>query len=369
MRQFVFPSPISQEDLQGLKVAPNAPQLSSENTPDEPQGGDAQHVVYGQSHGHSHAHCHGHSHGHSHGHNHSHHYHDMTGRRLLWTSLLNIIFTTIEIVGGVISNSLSLLSDALHNLADSSAIFVAYLAHLISKRKPTERKTFGYRRFEILAAFLNAIVLIGICLYLFVEAYRRFVAPEPIDGVVMLVVAIAGLLANLASVLILYRDKAKTLNVRAAYLHLLGDTLSSVAVIIGGIFIWLFEIMWLDPLITVAVSIYIIWHTWHVLKESVDILMQGTPPGIEITEVKALMARTEHVKDVHHIHIWRLDDQRLHLEAHVSLCDDIPVSEAGRLRETLVKLLNAHYGITHTTLQIEYDSCSDSHVDCSNCLN
>lgn len=343
---------ITPEELNGLRL-----QIA-------PQQSTAAHV-----HSQECSHGHGHSHAHHHAHSHSHSYGDMTGRRLLWTSLLNIIFTLIEIVGGLISNSLSLLSDALHNLADSSAIFVAYLAHLVARRKPTAQKTFGYRRFEILAAFLNAVVLIGICLYLFVEAYRRFVNPEPIDGLVMLVVAVAGLLANLASVLILYRDKAKTLNVRAAYLHLMGDTLSSVAVIIGGVFIWLFGITWLDPLITVAVSLYIIWHTWHVLKESVDILMQGTPPGIEVDDVKRLLERDPRIRNIHHIHIWRLDDRQLHLEAHVFLNSDLSVSEAGELREQLVELLHDHFAITHTTLQIEYNLCSDEHADCSNCLN
>ena len=316
-----------------------------------------------------HEHHHEQIHGHHHGHSHSHSYQDMTGKRLLWTSLLNIIFTLVEIVGGIISNSLSLLSDALHNLADASAIFVAYIAHLISKRKPTERKTFGFRRFEILAAFLNSVLLIGICLYLFVEAYRRFVNPEPIKGLIMLIVAIVGLLANLASVLILQHDKKNNLNVKAAYLHLMGDTLSSVAVIIGGIFIWLWNIYWLDPVITVAVSLYIIWHTWHVLKESVDILMQGTPPGIELEEVKEFIESDPAIQNVHHIHLWRLDDQRLHLEAHVIVAKDIRVSEAGVLRDQLVERLEHRFGITHTTLQMEHGTCTDSHTDCSNCLD
>ena len=213
--------------------------------------------------------------GHHHGHHHG--YADVTGAKLLWTSLLNITFTVIEVVGGIISNSLSLLSDALHNLADSSAIFLAYVAHLVSKRKPDVRKTFGYKRFEIIAAFINAVILIGICLYLFVEAYRRFMNPEPIKGLVMLIVAIAGLLANLISVIILHSRKGSNLNVRAAYLHLMGDTLSSVAVILGGLCIWLWNVVWVDPLITVLVGIYIIWHTWGVLRESTDTPLRSRP--------------------------------------------------------------------------------------------
>ena len=316
-----------------------------------------------------HEHCHHNEDGHRHhGHSHSHAYKDLTGKRLLATSFLNILFTLVEIVGGIVSNSLSLLSDALHNLADSSAIFVAYIAHLVSKRRPTVHKTFGFRRFEILAAFLNSVLLIGICLYLFVEAYRRFVNPEPIKGLLMLVVAVLGLLANLASVIILQHDKAKNLNVKAAYLHLMGDTLSSVAVIIGGIFIWLFQIYWLDPLITVAVSLYIIWHTWHVLRESVDILMQGTPPGVEVEQIKTFLEADPRVQNVHHIHFWRLDDQCLHLEAHVIVMQDVSVSAAGHLCDELVKSLNEKFAITHTTLQIEYGTCTDTQTDCTHCL-
>ena len=295
--------------------------------------------------------CHAHV-GHHHGHHHG--YADVTGAKLLWTSLLNITFTVIEVVGGIISNSLSLLSDALHNLADSSAIFLAYVAHLVSKRKPDVRKTFGYKRFEIIAAFINAVILIGICLYLFVEAYRRFMNPEPIKGLVMLIVAIAGLLANLISVIILHSRKGSNLNVRAAYLHLMGDTLSSVAVILGGLCIWLWNVVWVDPLITVLVGIYIIWHTWGVLRESTDILMQGTPPGLDLKGVAGTIEAVPGVKGVHHMHAWRLNDAQIHLEAHVDLEDDLQLSQAERLRAHIADLLREGYGIAHITLQMEH---------------
>lgn len=156
----------------------------------------------------------------SHEHGHHHHTNDLQGKRLLYTTLLNLSITIVQIVGGVISNSLSLLSDALHNLGDSSAIFIAFLAGKRSKKLPDEKNTFGYKRIEILAALFNAVVLIAICLFLFFEAYKRFVHPEEIKGKLMLFIAIFGLLANLASVLILQKDKSHNLNVRAAYMHL-----------------------------------------------------------------------------------------------------------------------------------------------------
>ncbi len=309
---------------------------------------------------HEHTHEPGHqpNHHHGHHHGHSHAYHDVTGKKLLWTSLLNIIFTIIEIVGGIVSNSLSLLSDALHNLADSSAIFIAYIANRVSKKKPNQQKTFGYKRFEIIAAFFNSVVLIGICLYLFVEAYHRFVNPEPIKGLIMLVVAVAGLIANLVSVIILHGKKNDNLNVKAAYLHLMGDTLSSVAVIIGGLCIWLWQVYWLDPVITVLVGIYIIWHTWSVLTETTDILMQAVPPGLSLEEVRVGIEEMPAVRNVHHIHAWRLNDSQQHLEAHVTLSEDMTVSESEVVRLAIVRMLYEKFRISHSTLQIEFQDCA-----------
>lgn len=311
--------------------------------------------------GHHHAHHH-HVGAHAHHHGHHHALRDATGRRLLWASIINIAFTVLEAVGGLLSNSLSLLSDALHNLSDSLAIFVAYVAHLIGRRKPDARKTFGYKRFEIIAAFLNSIVLIAVCVYLFIEAYRRLVGPpEPIRGLLMLLVALAGLLANVVSVFILQHDRERNLNVRAAYLHLMGDTLSSVAVIAGGLCIWLWEGMaWLDPLITVLVGGYIIWHAWRLLRESTNILMQGAPPSVEVGQVRGVIAAFPEVADMHHIHLWRLNDEQLHLEAHVRLQRDLTVGEASQLRDRMASALSQRLSITHITLQMEYGGCSDA---------
>ncbi len=214
------------------------------------------------------------------GHHHEHHHHghphhdtaNMSSKKLLWVTLLNLSITLVQIIGGVISNSLALLSDAVHNLGDSSAIFIAFLAGKKSQKSPDKQHTFGYKRIEILAALFNSVILIAICIYLFFEAYERWIEPEPIKGLVMLIVASFGLLANLISVIVLNKDKEKNLNVKAAYLHLMGDTLSSVAVILGGVAIWIWKIYWLDPFITVLVGIYIIYHAWSVVRQTVDIL-------------------------------------------------------------------------------------------------
>ena len=290
-------------------------------------------------------------------HQHEHHQHDLHGRKLLWTVLLNLSITIVQVVGGLISNSLSLLSDALHNLGDSSAIFIAFVAGKKSSKKPDENNTFGYQRIEILAALFNAVVLIAICLFLFFEAYQRFVHPETINGSLMLIVASFGLLANLASVIILHKDKSHNLNIRAAYMHLLGDTLSSVAVIAGGAAIWLWNICWIDPLITVFVGVYIIWHTWGIVKETVDILMQSTPHNIDLANIKLQIEKIEEVDNIHHVHVWKLSDSQIHLEAHLNLKNNIDMVTMMNVRERTERLLHQKFDIQHVTLQVGYNCC------------
>jgi len=294
-----------------------------------------------------------------HDHDHDHHSHSekLSGQKLLWVTLLNLSITVVQIVGGLISNSLSLLSDAIHNLGDSSAIFIAFLAGKASRKKPDERRTFGYKRVEILAALLNAIVLISICIFLFYEAYKRFMQPEPIQGKLMMIVAVFGLLANLVSVLVLEKDKDHSLNVKAAYMHLLGDTLSSVAVIIGGVAIWLFNIYWIDPIITVLVGIYIVWHTWEIVQQTIDILMQSAPEGINLQELKVKVENVEGIENIHHVHVWKLDDTQIHLEAHVNLVHDVTMTEMMAIQNDVENVLKNDFGIGHVTLQMGYNCC------------
>ncbi|MBI9068267.1 MAG: cation transporter [Salinivirgaceae bacterium] len=288
---------------------------------------------------------------------HHHNINNLRGKKLLWVAALNFSITIIQIVGGLISNSLSLLSDALHNLGDSSAIFIAFFAGKRSQKIPDEQHTFGYKRVEILAALLNAVVLISICIFLFFEAYERLTDPQPIKGKIMFIVAIFGLLANLISVLVLNKDKDHNLNVKAAYLHLLGDTLSSVAVIFGGIAIWIYNIFWIDPLITILVGIYIIYHTWGVIKQTVDILMQTTPSNINIKELKQKVEVIDEIENIHHVHIWKLDDKQIHLEAHINLKNNIYMLEMMHIKEKVEHLLKTHFQISHITLQVGYNCC------------
>lgn len=290
-------------------------------------------------------------------HSHHHHTNNLRGKKLLWVALLNFSITLVQIIGGLISNSLSLLSDALHNLGDSSAIFIAFLAGKKSHKAPDEQNTFGYKRIEILAALFNAVVLISICVFLFFEAYERFMNPQPIKGKIMFVVATFGLLANLISVLVLSKDKDHSLNVKAAYLHLMGDTLSSVAVIIGGIAIWLYDAFWIDPLITVLVGMYILYHTWGVVKQTVDILMQSTPSDINIKELKQKVEKIDEIENIHHLHVWKLDDKQIHLEAHINLKNNVDMLKMMQIKEKVEYLLKEHFHINHIVLQVGYNCC------------
>ena len=216
----------------------------------------------------------------------SRHRHPVNEKNLLIATFLNTVIALVEFAGGILSGSLALFSDALHNLSDAFATFIAYMATLISKREANQSKTFGYKRIEILAALINAIILIVISAFLLKEAWERWNHPEPINSRIMLVVAMIGLLANVYALVILKRDAGKSINVKAAYMHLIGDSLSSVVVIIGGVLIALFDIYWIDPLITLIISLYIIRSGYLILKESVNILMQSAPDHLDLAAIK-----------------------------------------------------------------------------------
>jgi cobalt-zinc-cadmium efflux system protein len=295
-------------------------------------------------------------------HNHHNHHADLKGNNLLIATSLNLAITIAEIVGGLISNSLALLSDAIHNLGDTFAVLLAYIANRISKKDATEKKTFGFKRIEILAALLNAVVLIVIIIFLFIEAYRRFQSPEPIKGLIMFIVATVGLIANLIAVLLLKGGSKSNINVRAAYLHLLGDTISSVAVIVGSVLIYFFQVYWLDPLITVIIGLYIIKEALSILKEAVDILMQSTPSSIDLHEVVFEIEKHKDINNVHHVHSWKLDDTQIHFEGHVDLDKNLSISDADLIRAEIGTMLRNKFGISHVTIQFEYNCCDGKEV-------
>ncbi len=298
----------------------------------------------------------------SHAEDHHSHSHNLKGKNLLFAFGLNLTITVAEIIGGLLSNSLALLSDAIHNLGDTFAVMLAYIANIISRKNANERKTFGYKRIEILAALLNAIILIVITLFLFIEAYKRFQSPEPIKGLVMFWVAVIGLIANLVAVILLKGDSQRNLNIRAAYLHLLGDTISSVAVIVGSVLIYYFNVYWIDPVVTVLIGLYILKEAFLVIKETVAILMQGTPSSIDLQKVVQEIETHSEISNVHHVHAWKLDDKQIHFECHADLTQDLPLSKTDKIRSEVEAILLNKFGISHVTVQFEYNCCDEKSV-------
>lgn len=289
-----------------------------------------------------------------------------TQKNLLITVFLNVVITLAQIAGGIVSGSLALISDALHNLSDSLAVTLAWIAGRLALKPHTMRSTFGFQRAEILAAFINALVLIAISGYLVIEAVKRFIHVHEVDPFWMLWLGILGLVANGISVLILHGGRKENINIKAAYLHLLGDAFTSLAVIAGAVFIKFLHWYWVDPLVTLFISGYLFVQTYSILKESVEILMQMSPAGIDVAKVADVTAQIEGVDSIHHIHIWQLSDRKIHFEGHVVLKSDVPVSSTHSTREAIKSALLAGFGIDHITLQFEYRKGEIAGHDCLN---
>jgi cobalt-zinc-cadmium efflux system protein len=288
-----------------------------------------------------------------HSHNHS---SETSEVNLFITMLLNFLITIVEVIGGILSGSLALISDALHNFTDGIAIILTYIAMRLSKKPKTSKYTFGLKRAEIIAAIINASSLIIISFFLIKESLERFYFPHQIAGSLMLIVASLGLFANVTGTLLLKKSSKNNLNIRATYFHLLSDAVSSVAVIIGSVFIILYKIYWIDPILTILISLYILKQAYEIAKESVDILMMSNAEGIDLNEVKSITEKIPGVINIHHIHIWKLNDNTTHFEAHIEV-EDMAVSKTVDIQKLIEKELHERYEINHTTLQFECDKC------------
>lgn len=277
-------------------------------------------------------------------------------KRLLFSIVLNLFIAVVQFAGGLLSGSLALLSDALHNATDASSLGVSYGARRISRRKATSNKTFGYRRAEIIGAFINLIVLTLIGFYLIIEAVERFFDPRAIDSTVMIAIALASVAVNVLTGAILYRDAQESLNVRSAFLHILTDAVSSAAIVLGGLLILWLGALWIDPLLTALIALYILYHSYGLLRETVDILMESVPADVDVEEVRAAIQKEAPVQEVHHLHVWRLDDRHTALEAHVVIDeDDLMAMEA--IKGAIKARLSSSFGIEHSTLEFEVAPC------------
>jgi cobalt-zinc-cadmium efflux system protein len=313
---------------------------------------------------HAHIEHHEHDHGHSHAHGHGFQTTPEGGKKDLLVALsITLLMMIAEVIGGLISNSLALLSDAGHMLTDNLALLMSFFAMKFATMPATERKTFGFFRLEILAAFINGIILVLISLYIIYNAYLRIVHPQQVEGKLMLVVAVIGLIANVIGAFVLMKHSKSSLNIRGAYLHIVGDALSSVGVVIGGIVIIYTGWYLIDPILSVLISLVIIYGAWALVKESVNILLEAVPAHISIDDVAAEIAKIEGVQEAYHIHLWTITSGVYAMSAHV-LIDDQLVSRSKELIEDIQTMLSQKFNVYHSTIQLECEKC-DMNLVCS----
>lgn len=289
-----------------------------------------------------------------HHHNHS-HKHEVQGKNLVYSILLNLLITVAQLIGGILSGSLALLSDALHNFSDVLSLLFSLIAHKLSRKKASINNTFGFKRAELIAAFVNAATLIIVALFLIYGAIGRFFDPHPIQAGLVIWMSLLGIVANGLSVLLLQKDAASNINMKSAYLHLLTDMMASVAVLLGGLLMKFFAWYWVDSILTIAIAIYLIVVGAKLLLESTKMLMLFTPDFIDIKELVREVHKIKGVRKLHHIHVWHLNDEELHLEAHLDCSEDLKMSEFNELLHEIEKVLLDKFNINHINIQPEYN--------------
>lgn len=282
------------------------------------------------------------------------HKHEVKGKNLVLSILLNLVITIAQLVGGLISGSLALISDALHNFSDVLSLVFSLVAHKLSRRKATIENTFGYKRAELIAAFVNASTLVIVAFILIYGAIERFFNPHPIESNLVIWLAALGILVNGLSVLFLKKDAEHNINMKSAYLHLLTDMLASVAVLVGGILMKFYGWFWVDSVMTILIAIYLIIVGTKLLIQSTKMLMLFTPDHVSIKEIVREVHKIKGVQKLHHIHVWHLNDEELHLEAHLDCSEDIKMSEFNVLLDEVEQVLFHKFHINHINIQPEF---------------
>ncbi|HEY6392932.1 MAG TPA: cation diffusion facilitator family transporter [Bryobacteraceae bacterium] len=296
-------------------------------------------------------------------HHHHHSHEQATGQILKWSFLATLLFVVLELIAGIRSGSLSLISDAGHNFTDALSLVLAAIGFHLQSKPANSVKTYGYHRAGVLTAFVNALTLVGISLFIFYEAWQRFLHPLHVQEWTMLWVATAALLLNAAVMWGLHREKDHDLNIRATFMHMFGDAVSSVAIILGAIAIHFTGLDIIDPILSVLIGALIVWTAWDIIKESLNVLLEGLPRGVELSEVTGAMRAVDGVIDVHDLHIWCLGTKANALSCHV-LIEDMPPSESNAILQRINDLL-CGFQINHTTIQFEHDKCALSDTHCS----
>ncbi|VAX06287.1 Cobalt-zinc-cadmium resistance protein CzcD [hydrothermal vent metagenome] len=279
----------------------------------------------------------------------------MGDRRLLAAIAINMLLTLAQVIGGIISGSLALIADALHNFSDAASLLIAWVARRIGRQPADHFKTFGYKRAEVIAALINLVTLVIVGLYLIYEALWRVYEPQVIEGWMVIIVAGIALVIDVATAMLTYSMSKQSINIRAAFLHNVSDALASVGVIIAGTLILLYGWYWTDTALTLLIAGYVLYQAATLLPKTIHILMQGTPEDISIEEVIRAMEHIEGVSNVHHLHIWQLDEHKSALEAHVVIID---FNESERIKMALKAVLEREFAISHSTLEFEINRCS-----------
>lgn len=294
---------------------------------------------------------------------HSHYHGGGTGRMLWWSLVATAVFVVVEFVAGLHAHSLALLSDAGHNFTDALALLLAWFGFYLQAKPANDVKTFGYHRAGVLTAFINALTLVALSVWIFYESYQRLLSPLAVHETTMIAVAGAGLVLNGGIMWGLRVARHHDINIRSAFVHMLGDLLGSIGIVIGAIAIRYTGWQQIDPLLSILIGVLIIWTAWDIIKESLNILLEGLPRGLELQAVIAAMRGVEGVLDVHDLHIWSLGSDTRALSCHV-LIEDLPPSASERTLHRINDVLCDRFHIRHTTVQFEHVNCAVSESGC-----
>ena len=291
-----------------------------------------------------------------HDHSHHHHHHvdpDAGDAKVAWAIAVNMILTLAQVIGGILSGSLALIADALHNFSDAISLIIAFVARKIARRPADANMSFGYGRAEVVAALINYTTLVVIALYLGYEGVMRALDPQPIAGWMVVSIATVALVIDLVTAALTYRLSKESMNIRAAFLHNLADALGSVAVIIAGFAVIVLGWDWVDPVVTLMIAGYILWHVYAEIGGVIRVLMLGSPPGMQTEEVIEAILKTSGVEDIHHLHLWQMEESETALQAHVLIAESDLLKQT-RIKQDIKQTLLDRFGITHTTLEFEY---------------
>lgn len=294
-------------------------------------------------------------------HSHEHDVKGLSDRRIGWTVALNVLLTIGEIIGGALAGSIALVADALHNLNDAAALLITLFARRISRQQPDEQYTFGYKRAKVIGGLINLVALVVVGLFLAYESVLRFFQPrEEIGGWIIIGAAGLALVVDVLTVLLLYGLRKGSVNTRSAFVHNLADALASLAVLLGGVAILIWNIRWIDPLLSLGISAYILYQGYKMIPSTVKLLMESAPDGLDFEKLVAEMKAVEGVEDVHHVHVWQLSEEDNALEAHVVI-KQADAQEMTRIKTALRQMLGQDFDIGHATLELELPGAAHEH--------